>query len=138
MHIDVREEIAALGAVSGRTVSNVKTILGTAAPAVIAALHSGMLKINRALQWCRLTGKEQLDRLTEHHIARDRYKAIRHAIAVAPAAVGSLSAVLESLRQHEARVPGSVSIRIGTGSRTEILLGQDFLSQPETIGGFIQ
>jgi len=55
-HIDVRQEIACVAGVGARNVSNVKTILEVAHPRLLEALRDGTLTINRAVQFCKLSG----------------------------------------------------------------------------------
>jgi hypothetical protein len=43
-----------------------------------------------------------------------------------------LVTVLVTLRQQEARQPGSVAVRVGRHQRTVILLGQDLLTGPHS------
>jgi hypothetical protein len=62
-HIDVRQEIAYLAGVGARNVSKVKAILHPqkAHPRLIEACQNGTLRINRALQLCRLAwGPQQV------------------------------------------------------------------------------
>lgn len=127
-HIDVREEIAIIAAVSGRTVSNVKTILEKAAPKVIDALQVGALRINRALSWCAMPKWRQIEIYTDYQLKRAQGKVIRCAIAQLEM-VGP-GAVIEALREQQTREPGSVMIRVGRHPQTVILLGQDLLSRP--------
>jgi hypothetical protein len=64
--INVRDEIAAVAAVGSRSVGDVETILETAHPRLIEALRSGALKINRAMQLCRLPQAEQLEQFIRY------------------------------------------------------------------------
>jgi len=127
-HIDVREKIGALANVSGRTVSNVETILQKAAPRIIEALQNGTLSINRALQGCTLPRSKQIDDFTEDQATRVCDKIIREAFARCAKLPTYSSAVLDALRHCEAREPGSVSIRISKRRKTVIFLGKHFQS----------
>jgi hypothetical protein len=131
-HIEVREEIASIAGVSGRTVANVKTILQRAAPALIDALQDGTLTINRALQWCSLPAWKQVEQFTNYAEQRASSKVICEAIIRSPIQnTGSdPSAVLGALQRHEAQRPGSVVVRPSRRAQTVILLGQDLLSDP--------
>jgi hypothetical protein len=128
-HVDVREEIATIAGVSGRTVSNVKMILEKAAPGIIEALQHGTLTINRALPLCSLPRWKQMEHLDACQMERAN-KVIRHAISKSEMQRGRAGAVLEALIQQEARDPGSVLLRVGTRQQTVVLLGQDLLSAP--------
>ena len=57
-HIDVRKEIACAAGVGGR---NVRTILKVAHPRLIEAPRNGTLTINRAIQFCELPRRAQLE-----------------------------------------------------------------------------
>ena len=80
-HIDVREEVARLAAVSGRSVSNVRKILSEAHPRVLQALQNGILKINGALQLCRRPPDEQLNEFVSMTVTREIRKHLRQLTA---------------------------------------------------------
>lgn len=80
-HIDVRQEIADAAGVGARNVSNVKMILERADPRLIEALHDGTLSIHRAVQWCNLSRRQQLERYTNYSVERATGKVTRQAIA---------------------------------------------------------
>jgi hypothetical protein len=126
-HVDVRKEIARAAGVGGRNVSNVKTILQTAHPRVIDALGHGTLSIHRALQWCGLPKKQQLEQLTRYMWEHARSKVIRQTI-VRPTAEKTdidLITLLDALRRQETRQPGSVVLRVSRLRRTVVLIGED-------------
>jgi hypothetical protein len=131
-HIEVREEIANIAGVSGRTVANVKIILQNAAPALVDALQDGTLTINRALVWCSLPAWKQVEQFVDYVEQRAKNKVICDAINRSPiqSAGSDPSAVLRALQRHEARKPGSVVVRPSRRAQTVILLGQDLLSAP--------
>jgi hypothetical protein len=124
-HIDVREEVARLAAVSGRSVSNVRKILSEAHPRVLQALQSGILKINGALQLCREPRDEQLNEFVSMTVTREIRKHLRQLTAdrlqglLAP----PVADVLEMLRRSNEDRPGSVQIRIVNFQQTIVLLG---------------
>jgi hypothetical protein len=125
--IDVRQEIANIAAVSARNVGNVETILEVAHPRLIDALQNGMLKINRAIQFCGLPKAEQLERFIRHSEESATNKVIRRSISRPNEEKISLDVVtvLDALQHQETRQPGSVAVRIGRHKRTVVLIGQD-------------
>jgi hypothetical protein len=127
--IDVREEIAGIAAVCPRNVSNVKTILEVAHPRLKEALQNGTLKINRAIQFCKLPRAEQLEQFIRYSEERATNKVIRRSIARPKEEKTSLdvAAVLDALQHQEARQPGSVAVRVGRHKRTVVLIGQDLI-----------
>ena len=133
-HIDVRQEIARVAGVCPRYVSNVKTILEVARPQLIEALRDGTLKINRAIQICKLAQAEQLEQFTHYSEERATNKVIRRTIArpkeekISPDVVS----VLDALQRQEAQRPGSVAIRVGRHKRTVVLIGQDLFAGPHS------
>jgi hypothetical protein len=135
--IDVREEIARIAGVCPRNVSHVKAILRTAHPRVIEALRDGTLKINHAIQFCKLPKGEQLEQFIRYSEERATNKVIRRSIArpreqmISPDVV----AVLDALQHQEARRPGSVAVRIGRHKRTVVLIGQDLFAEPHSQKG---
>lgn len=128
--IDVRQEIANLASVCPRNVANVETILETAHPRLLEALRSGTLRINRALQFCKLPRAEQLEQLIRYSEERATNKIIRRSIPQAKEerAILDVVAVLEALLRQESGQPGSVAVRIGRHKRTVVLVSQDQLS----------
>jgi hypothetical protein len=80
-HINVRQQIADDAGVGTRNVSNVKTILKTAHPRLIAALMNGTLSINRAMQFCKLPQAEQLECLVRRAEDCEISKVIRQSVA---------------------------------------------------------
>lgn len=133
-HIEVRQEIARVAGVGARNVSNVRTILQTAHPRLKEALRDGTLTINRAIQFCKLPRAEQLEQFIRYSEERATNKVIRQSIARAKEKKTSLEvvAVLDALRQQEARQPGSVAVRVGRHKRTVVLIGQDLLTGPRS------
>jgi hypothetical protein len=135
-HIDVRQEIADFAGFGGcaRNVSNVKTILQTAHPRLIEALTDGRLRINRAVQWCRLPKTQQVEQFFRYSEERATNKVIRQAIPrlaeekTRPDAV----AVLDALQHQEAQQPGSVAVRVGRHKRTVVLICQDLIVGPHS------
>jgi hypothetical protein len=132
--IDVREEIAGIAAVCPRNVSNVKTILAVAHPRLKEALQNGTLKINRAIQLCKLPRAEQLEQFIRYSEERATNKVIRRSIARPKEEKTSLdvAAVLDALQQQEVRQPGSVAVRVGRQKRTVVLIGQDLFGEPHS------
>jgi hypothetical protein len=132
--IDVREEIAGIAAVCPRNVSNVKTILEVADPRLKEALQNGTLKINRAIQFCKLPRAEQLEQFIRYSEERATNKVIRRSIARPKEEKTSLdvAAVLDALQQQEVRQPGSVAVRVGRHKRTVVLIGQDLIVGPHS------
>ncbi len=124
--IDVRQEIAYLAGVGARNVSKVKTIL-QAHPRLIEACQNGALRINRALQLCRLPKGEQVERLSHYLMERSSGKTIHQSIStLRMETIGSqVSVLLRALQLREAREPGSVVMRAGTRKQTVILIGHD-------------
>jgi hypothetical protein len=130
-HIDVREEVARLAAVSGRSVSNVRKILSEAHPRVLQALQNGILKINGALQLCREPRDRQLNHFVSMAVNREVRKNIRQLTAdgrMRPL-TPPVADILEMLRRSNAERPGSVQIRIVDFEQTIVLLGQGLLSK---------
>jgi hypothetical protein len=130
--IDVREEIAKAAGVCPRNVGNVKALLKLAHPRLIAALRDGTLKTNRAIQLCKLPRAKQLDEFIRYSEARATNKVIRRSIPRPKGEKSSLEVLplLDSLRQQEARQPGSVVVRVGRHQCTVILVGRDLLPEP--------
>ena len=89
-----------------------------------------MLKINRAIQFCKLPRAEQLEQFIRYSEERATNKVIRQSIGRLKKDKTSpdLTTVLNALQQQEARQPGSVAVRVGRLQRTVILIGQDLLT----------
>jgi hypothetical protein len=119
-HVDVRQEIADVAGACARNVSNVKTILKIAHPRLIEALRSGELKINRAIQFCKLPRAEQFEQFIRYSEERATNKVIRRSIPRPKEQKTTLDvvAVLDALKQREERQPGSVAVRVGRHRRT--------------------
>jgi hypothetical protein len=128
--IDVRQEIANIAAVCSRNVGHVETILETAHPRLIEALQNGSLKINRAIQFCKLPRAEQLEQFVRYSEERATNRVIRQAISRREKIEASIDvvSVLDVLCHQEARQPGSVAVRVGRHKRTVVLVGQDLMT----------
>lgn len=126
-HIDVRQEIASLAGVGARNISKVKTILQKAHPRLIEGCQNGTLRINRALQLCRLPKAEQVEQLSHYLMERSSGKTTRQSIStLRMEKIGpQVGVLLRALQQREAREPGSVVMRPGTRKQTVILIGRD-------------
>jgi hypothetical protein len=126
-HIDVRQEIAGLASVCPRNVGSVKIILKKAHPQLIEALRNGTVKINRALQLCRLQKAEQIEALA--HFLGERSSSKTTDEFIEKLRLEKLSAdigtLLIALQRFQALKPGSVEVRPGTRTRTVILVGKD-------------
>jgi len=130
-HIDVREEVARLAAVSSRSVSNVRKILSEAHPRVLEALQRGILKINGALQLCKERRDKQLDHFVSMAVNREIRKHVRQLTADRRkrSPILPVADILEMLRRSNADRPGSVQIRIADFEETIVLVGKDLLSR---------
>ena len=130
--VDVRQEISNVAGSCPRNVSNVKTILKVAHQQLIEALRNGTLRINRAIQFCKLPRREQLEQFIRYSEERATNKVIRRSIPQSKEKMASLDvlAVLDALRCREARQPGSVAVRVGRHKRTVVLVGQDDVAGP--------
>ena len=128
--IDVRKEIAEIAGVSARNVTNVKMILEYAHPKLKEALRDGRLRINRAIQFCKLPRAEQLEQFIRYSEERETNKVIRRSITRPQEEKINLDvvAVLDALQQQEGRQPGSVVVRVGRLQRTVVLVGRDLLT----------
>jgi len=130
--IEVRQEVANAAAVGARNVTSVKALLKLAHPRLIEALRDGTLTINRAIQFCKLSGAEQLEQFIRYSEERATNRVIRGSIAcpkeekTGPHAI----TVLNALQQQELLQPGSVVVRVGRHHRTVILVGRDLLPAP--------
>ena len=135
--IDVRKEIARSAGVGDRNVSNVRTILQRAHPILVGALKEGALSINRAHQLCKLPKTEQLEQFVSFSEERATNRVIRRSIPQPKEKRASVDvlAVLDVLQRQEARLPGSVAVRVGRHKRTLVLIGEDLSAglpaQPE-------
>ena len=125
--IDVRHEIAQVAGVGDRNVSKVKEILKSAHPRLIDALRDTSLSINRALQWCGLPKGEQLKRFIDYRMERATDKTIRRYIKEDNVCHKALE-VLNTLRQQEARAPGSVLVRTSQNKQTVVVVGRDVIA----------
>jgi hypothetical protein len=129
-HIDVREKIADLAAVSPRTVGNVKIILKKAHPSLVEALHNGAITINGALEVSKFDRTRQVEELTRFLAERSNNKTYREYIDKLQVEQfgADLSGLFTKLQQFEATNPGSVELRSGTGKKTVIMVGKDHLN----------
>jgi hypothetical protein len=125
--IDVRQEIGKIAGVGAR---NVRTILHTAHPRLIEALRDGTLTINRAIQFCKLPKKMQMEQFIRYSEGRAINRVIRRSIAQPKEKKASVDvlAVLDALQRQEARRPGSVAVRVSRDKRTVVLVGQDYIA----------
>ncbi len=102
-HMEVRQQIADAAGVGTRNVSNVKTILRRAHPRLIAALLSGTLSINGAMQFCTLPKAEQLEQFIRQSEDRETNKVIRRSVTrskkdkISP----DIAAVLDALQRQD-------------------------------------
>jgi hypothetical protein len=137
-HVDVRQQLADMAGVCPRNVANVQTILEIAHPTLVGALGNGTLKINRAMQLCKLSRPKQLAEFIRYSEERATSKVIRRCLAQPRKGEIGLDAsvVLKALHNLEKLHSGSVLVRVVRQERTVILLGQDCLlesnSQKET------
>ncbi len=127
-HTDVRREIAAVAGTGVRNVSKVKTILAQSAPAIRQALRNGLLSINMAEQWARLTQRGQVERFAAYDGERSHRKLIREAVGQRTAEMPSPLEVIQILRQKEEDLSGSVEVRPSPFKRTVVLVGNDIVS----------
>jgi hypothetical protein len=129
-HIDVRKEVARAAGVGDRNVSNVKTILQRAHSILIGALKEGTLRINCAIQFCKLPKADQLEQFIRFSEERATNRVIRRSIPQRKEKKASLDvlAILDALQCQEARQPGSVAVRVGRHKRTVVLVGQDYVA----------
>ncbi len=132
--IDVRQEIAETAAVCPRNVGNVETILETAHPRLIEALQNGALRINRAMQLCKLPQAEQLEQFIRYSEERATNTVIRRCLAKPEKDEIGLdpNTILEALHSREKLRSGSVVLRIVRHKRTVILVGQDLLAEVDS------
>jgi hypothetical protein len=136
LQIDVREKIAELAGVCARNVGKVKDILKNAHPGLIEALRNGVLSINCAATWCRMSKHQQAEELTRHLCDRAVNKVIRQSIPHSREAGKGFdtTSLLNTLQRQEEQQPGSVEVRLGRSPRTVIVIGKDLsgpLSQQE-------
>jgi hypothetical protein len=129
-HINVRREIARIAGVGDRNVSNVETILETAHPRLIDALQNGTLRINRAIQFCKLPQAEQVEQFVCYSEERATNKVIRQAVRGPAKIEASIDVipVLDALQRQHAQQPGSVAVRVGRHKRTVIMVGKDLIA----------
>jgi hypothetical protein len=136
-HIDVRQEIASVAGVGARNISNAKTILHTAHPRLIAALHESTLTINGAMKFCKLPRAKQLAQFIRFGEERAVNKVIRQSVhrPNKERFIPDIAKVLGALPKHEAQQPGSIIVRVCRLPHTVILVGQELLTgslaQPE-------
>jgi hypothetical protein len=128
--IDVSQAIADIAGVGARNVRTAETILETAHPRLIEALQTGTLKINRAIQFCKLPRAEQLEPFIRYSVERATNNVIRRSIPRRKEEKTRVDvlAVLDALQRQEARQPGSVTVRVGRHKRTVVLLGEDLIA----------
>ena len=79
--IDVRAKIAAVADVSLGNVTKVKKLLITGDQAVLDALRSGEIRINRAWAWSKLSSDEQCSQLAQFRIDKGSGSAIKTLLA---------------------------------------------------------
>jgi hypothetical protein len=129
-HVDVRQELADMAGVCPRNVGNVETLLKIAHPTLIEALGNGTLKINRAMELCKLPQSAQLEEFIRYSEERATSKIIRRCLGKPRKSEISLDSgtVLEALHNREELRSGSVLVRIVRHKRTVILVGQDLLA----------
>ena len=130
-HVDVRQQVADMAGVCPRNVGNVETILESGHPSLIVALGNGTLKINRAMQFCKLPHAEQLEEFIRYSEGRAISKAIRGCLLQPRKKIISLDVgtVLDALQRGEAHRSRSVVIRIVRHKHTFVLVGQDLLAE---------
>jgi hypothetical protein len=133
-HVDVRQQVADIAGVCPRNVGNVEAILEIAHSTLIEALGNGTLKINRAIQFCKLPRAAQLEQFIRYIEERATNRVIRRSIPQPKEKKASLDvlAVLDALQCQEAQQPGSVAVRVGRHKRTVVLVGQDYLAGPHS------
>ncbi len=129
--IDVRMHIAEIAASGARNVSNVKALLKTAHPRLLAALSEGTLTINRAMQLGKLPPGQQLqqDILQIEDAATNRL--IRRCLGGSAEALNNADVltVLTLLRQQITSQPRSVVVRHGSSRQGIIFLSRDLFKQ---------
>lgn len=130
-HVDVREQVAEVAGVCPRNVSNVEAILETVHPSVIDALGNGTLKINRAMQFCRLAHAEQLAEFLRYSEERAISKVVRRCLPEPRKGDMNLDlrTVLGALHSRHDLPSGSVVVRIVRQKRSVVLVGQDLLAE---------
>jgi hypothetical protein len=128
--INVRQDIANVAAVCPRNVTNVETILETAHPRLVEALRDGTLRINRAMQFCKLPRASQLEEFIRYTEDSATNKVIRRSVPQPKEKKADLdvAAVLDALQHQEAQQPGSIAVRVGRHKRTVVLVGQDLMA----------
>lgn len=130
-HVDVRQQVANMAGVCPRHVGNVEAILELAHSTLIEALGNGTLKINRAIQFCKLPRAAQLEQYIRYSEERATNRVIRRSIPQPKENKASLDviAVLDALQYQEMQQPGSVAVRVGRHKRTVVLVGQDYVAR---------
>lgn len=123
-----------MAGVCPRNVGNVETILEIAHSTLIEALGNGTLKINRAMQLCKLPRHEQLVEFIRYSEERATNRVIRRFIPQPQEKEASpdVLAVLDALQCQEAQQPGSVAVRVGRHKRTVVLIGQNYAERPHS------
>ena len=130
-HLDVRQRVADVAGVCPRNVSNVETILETAHESLIDALAGGTLKINRAMQFCRLTKIKQLEAFILYSEGRAINQVIRRSLLRPQTETSSpdVGTVLSALQRRDEDRSGTVVVRIVRHKHTVVLVGQDLLAK---------
>ena len=107
-----------------------KIILKKAHPSLIEALHNGTITINAALEICEFDTTRQVEELARFLAKRANRKTYREYIDKLQVEQFSadLSGFFAKLQQFEATKPGSLEVRPGTGKKTVIIVGKDYLS----------
>lgn len=134
-HIDVRQEIASLAGVCARNVAKVKIIRKKASPQLIEALRNGTVKIDRALQICRLPWAEQIETLAHFLAERSAGKTTREYIDKlrVEKLSGNIGTFLTALQRFQTIKPGAVEVRPGTRNKTVILVGKDHWNELSSV-----
>jgi hypothetical protein len=129
--IDVRKQIAEIAAAGARNVSNVKALLKTAHPRLLAALSEGTLTINRAMQLCRLPPGQQLQQYILQSEDAATTRVIRRCLGASEEASknADVSTVLTLLGQQITNQPRSVVVRPSSSRQSIILLSRDLFEQ---------
>jgi len=129
--VDVRQQVADMAGVCPRNVGNVEAILESAHPSLIVALGNGTLKINPAMQFCKLPHAEQLEQFIRYSEGRAISKVIRRCLVQRRKETISLDVgtVLDALQHPESHGSRAVVIRIVRHKCTFLLVGQDLLAE---------
>lgn len=128
--MNVRQEIATIAGTGARNVSNVEKIRESAHPRLIDALRNGALKINGAVELCKFSKAQQLEKFIRQSECREIGKVVRRAIRSAREEKSNPDVVttLEAPLQQEAMQPGSVDIWVADSPRTVVVVGRDLLT----------